>query len=288
MKEISCIGLVLNTKKNKSFAIAKKVLSWLDNKDIQVLIEKKAAKKMNTSDLKASYRKLREKVDMVILFGGDGTFLYTARYFIGTDIPILGINLGKLGFLTEIEINELDNTLEKIYNNNFTVEKRMLLKTRVSRKDEIVYENFALNDIVINRGGNAKMVRIKLYINNEFVNSYRADGLILATPTGSTAYNLSAGGPIINPQIRAIIITPICPHTLYVRPMVISEREEVKIVVSGESESMKITADGRDTQNLKKQDEIMVKAAQKSISTVKFSGKTFYTILHEKMRAGMV
>ncbi|MFW6006521.1 MAG: NAD(+)/NADH kinase [Bacillota bacterium] len=288
MNNISCIGLVLNTNKKKAYVIAQKVISWCQNKNIEILMEEKAASRMNKEKLKATYQEMKDKAEMVILFGGDGTFLYTSRHFIGIEIPILGINLGKLGFLTEIETEELEKTLKRIYRRDYTIEKRMLLKTNVRRQEELIYDNFALNDIVVNRGGNAKMVKIQLYINDEFVNSYRADGLILATPTGSTAYNLSAGGPIVNPQIRAIIVTPICPHTLYVRPMVISEREEVKIIISGDSDGMKITADGRDTHNLQDKDQIIIKASRKSISMVKFSEKTFYNILHEKMRSGMV
>ena len=288
MNNIKNIGLILNTSKEKAYQVAEKVLNWLQQRDIKVIIEEKAAVEMKQIDKKATCEEMKTKVDLIILFGGDGTFLYTSQHFVGTDIPLLGINLGKLGFLTEIETDELYQTLAQIINGNFEVEKRMLLDAKVKRNEKLVHESFALNDVVVNRGANARMVNIQLFINDEFVNSYRADGLIMATPTGSTAYNLSAGGPIINPQIRAIIITPICPHTLYVRPMVISEKENLKIVISGENNEMKITTDGNKVYDLINNDEIHITASNKSISMVNFPDKTFYTILHEKMRSGMV
>ncbi len=288
MKKISSVGLVLNINKEKTFQVASKVIDWLQDKDINIFIEEKAAKQMSKKHKKASFSKLRESSDLIILFGGDGTFLYTARNFIGTEIPILGINMGRLGFLTEIEINEIEETLQKLISGNCKIEKRMLLKTKVKRDNKIVFESFALNDTVVNRGANARMIGIDLYINNKQVNSYRADGLIAATPTGSTAYSLSAGGPIVNPCLRALIITPICPHTLYVRPLVISDQEIVKIIVSGENHEMKITTDGNDSFSLITGDMIIVEAAKKDISLVTLPDRTFYDILHEKMRSGLV
>jgi NAD+ kinase len=288
MKNITDIGLILNTDKEKSFKVAADVMEWLNERNITVRVEKMAAEKMGLKKENSSFPEMKSSVDLVILFGGDGTFLYTAQHFIGTEIPILGVNLGRLGFLTEIEIEELYQRLSKIIKGDFSIKKRMLLQSQVKRCSQLVHKSFALNDVVVNRGANSRMINIKLYINEEFVNSYRADGLIMATPTGSTAYNLSAGGPIVNPQIRAIIITPICPHTLYVRPMVISENEKLKIVITGKNNVMKITTDGNKTYDLNDEDHIYISAAKNSISMVNFADKTFYNILHEKMRVGLV
>lgn len=283
------IGLVLNTGKKKAFTVASQVIYWLQQKNnINLFMEEKAASVIDKSVRSASYDDLRREADMIILFGGDGTFLHTAHHFIGTGIPLLGINLGRLGFLTEIETSELKDTLELIAEGKYEIEKRMILEAKLLRDNRELAYNFALNDVVVNRGANARMIKLKLFINDVFVNSYRADGLIIATPTGSTAYSLSAGGPIVNPQIRAIVITPICPHTLYVRPMVISENEKLKIVVAGENNEMKITTDGRYAHDLMTDDEIHVSASPRELSTVKLPGRTFYTILHEKMRLGLV
>ncbi len=298
MRKLKKIGLVLNTDKNKAYKIAKKVINWFDEKDknIDILIEKSAVEnadkfKINNfteKNYQATYQQMKNEIDLLILFGGDGTFLNTSHQFVGTDIPLLGINLGKLGFLTEIETNELYKTLEKLYKKKFNIEKRMLLKARVKNDDKLLKKSYALNDVVVNRGADAHLVTIRLYINDEFVNSYRADGLIIATPTGSTAYNLSAGGPIVNPQIRAIIITPICPHTLYVRPMVISENEKLKVIFSSENNDMKMNIDGKEMHDLKNEEKTLVSAADQSLSMVSFPDKTFYTILHDKMRVGLV
>ena len=236
---------------------------------------------------KADYSKLRSKTDYIIIIGGDGTFLHTAHHFFGSDIPLLGINIGHLGFLTEIETNELENALEYLFNGNFSVEKRMILEGSIKSDQEKVYHNFALNDFVIHRGSHSRLLGIDLYINGEIVNSYRADGIIIATPTGSTAYSLSSGGPIINPQIRAMIVTPICPHSLFITPMVISDQEKLKIVVSGDY-SMSFTADGAYNYSIKSKDEIYVQAAERELLFVKLPGRTFYSILHKKMKAGLV
>ena len=237
---------------------------------------------------KADFALLREKADFILLFGGDGTFLHTAHHFSGTNIPLLGINLGSLGFMTEIEVDQFDKALDGILNGDYTIEKRMMLEARVLRNDYEVFHSFGLNDVVINRGANSHLINIDLQINGEFVSHYRGDGLILATPTGSTAYSFSAGGPIVNPNIRAILITPICPHSLHVRPMVISEEETIEIVVSGEEEQMNIATDGRFNYDLMCEDHISISASDNDISLVKLPDRTFYTILREKMRVGLV
>jgi len=289
MNELKKIALVLNTDKKKSFKIARRVINWFQKKENtpEIFVEKEICQNLPDCVISSSLQEMKNNVDLVILFGGDGTFLDTAHHFVGTDIPLLGINLGKLGFLTEIETDELNKTLEKLYNNKYETKKRMLLKATV-KDDDFSDKFFALNDVVLNRGANAHMVKIRLYINDEFINSYRADGLILATPTGSTAYNLSAGGPIVNPQIRAIIITPICPHTLYVRPMVISENEKIKIILSGKNDDIKMNVDGKEFYDIKNEQEVLITAARESISMVSFPDKTFYNILHDKMRVGLV
>jgi len=282
------VGLVLNLDKKRAFELAKGVIEWLVARNIDYIMEREAAELMDSPVNAGDYEVLRKEVDLIILFGGDGTFLHTAHHFIGTDIPLLGINIGGLGFLTEIETNELESTLVKIFAGNYKIKKRMLLKAEVHRDNKKIADSYALNDVTINRGANARMVEIQLHINDEFINSYKADGLIMSTPTGSTAYSLSAGGPIINPRVRAILITPICPHTLHIRPMVISREEKLDVVVSGVDERMMITSDGNFDRKLVTGDRIKVYAAEKEISLVKLPGRTFYTILHDKMRAGLV
>lgn len=257
-------------------------MSLLQGKSVPFLLEKKAAHMLGEEKYAASFLKLKEKVDLIIVLGGDGTFLHTAHHFIATNIPLLGINIGKLGFLTELETNVLTTALEYILEGNYQIEKRMLLEGKVKKRDSFNYFSHALNDLVISRGDMVQMIKIKLYINEELVNSYRADGLIVATPTGSTAYSLSAGGPLVNPQIKAILITPICPHTLNIRPMVISAQEKVKVQIAGKG-IMKVSADGSKDCSLSSGDIIAINAAQEEIDIIKLPERTFYTILREKM-----
>lgn len=288
MVDFSHLGLVLNVNKDKSFPNARKVYDWFQKRGVEVLIEEEAAGMMDLQETGASFSELREKVDLIILFGGDGTFLYTARNFMGSEVPLLGVNLGRLGFLTEIETEELEETMEKLVNGEYEIEKRLLLRIQIEREGETIVDSLALNDGVINRGANARMIGLEININDQFVNSYRADGLIIATPTGSTAYSLSAGGPLVNPCLEAIIVTPICPHTLYVRPLIVSATEKLAVRVSGDSQDMKITIDGNESHTLLAEDRIIIAAAEKTVSLLKLPGKTFYNILQEKMRTGMV
>ena len=179
---------------------------------------------------------------------------------------------------------ELKKALEMIYSDNYKIEKRMMLKVSLYRDDKEVASSYALNDFVINRDPDSQMLKIELYINNELVNNFRGDGLILATPTGSTAYSLSAGGPIINPrQIKAILITPICPHNLHLRPMVISDQENIRIRVDSDGRSVKGCADGRQRNEIIPGDDIYISGADQELSIIKLPDRTFYTTVKEKM-----
>lgn len=282
---------MLNTRKREAFTVAKKVLNYLSKNKVPFLLEKFASEIMEKEEKlefkKADYNKLKKKADYILIIGGDGTFLHTAHYFFGTKVPLLGINIGRLGFLTEIEINELETALANVLEGNFDIEKRMIIESNIINNKEMVYHNYALNDFVIHRGSRSRLVSIDLYINDEIVNSYRADGIIVSTPTGSTAYSLSAGGPIINPQIRAMIVTPICPHSLFITPMVISDKEKIKIIITGDH-IMSFTADGSYDYSIRSKDEILIEAAKKELYFIKLPNRTFYSILHKKMKVGLV
>lgn len=224
---------------------------------------------------------------MILLFGGDGTFLHTAHHFIGTNIPLLGVNLGSLGFMTDIEIKEFQKTFKKLIAGNYHLEKRMMIESKIIRNNNEVFHSYSLNDLVINRGADAGLIDIKLFVNDELASSYNGDGLVVATPTGSTAYSLSAGGPIVNPRTEAIVITPICPHSLHVRPMVIGGQEEIEIVVNCKINDMKANSDGRYNFKLRNNDRIIIKKSKKKINVIKFSDHSFYSTLRKKMRVGL-
>lgn len=277
-------ALIVNLDKKEAFTVAERAIEWFEEKNKDYLLEKKAAFQLSKQNKKADYQKMKNEADYIIIIGGDGTFLHSSHHFIGSDIPLLGINVGHLGFLTDVETEELKKALEMIYSDNYKIEKRMMLKVSLYREDREVASSYALNDFVINRDPDSQMLKIKLYINNELVNNFRGDGLILATPTGSTAYSLSAGGPIINPrQIKAILITPICPHNLHLRPMVISDQENIRIRVDSDGRSVKGCADGRQRNEIIPGDDIYISGADQELSIIKLPDRTFYTTVKEKM-----
>ena len=288
MNIIETIGLVLNTEKDNSEKISKEMIQLIKQKGLEYLLEKDGAKELDLKHKRASFKTMREKADLIIVFGGDGTFLHTSLNFIGTGIPLMGINLGRIGFLTEIETNELSEALDDIVNKNYTVESRNTLQVSIKRDDKVINNKYAINDVVINRGADGEMLKVNMHINNEFVNSYRGDGIIVSTPTGSTAYSFSAGGPIINPKVKAILITPLSPHAVHVKPMVISDDEVINIDVEGKKDKIYLTTDGRNSIKIKNEDIIEIKSSEQEISLIKFPDRTFYTILRNKMRVGLV
>ncbi|HKL13569.1 MAG TPA: NAD(+)/NADH kinase [Halanaerobiales bacterium] len=288
MNNIKTIGLVLNTEKDNSLEVSKKLIKLIKEKDLDYLLEKEGAKELELNHKRASFDTLRKEADLIIVFGGDGTFLHTSLNFIGTGIPLMGINLGRIGFLTEIETNELDEALDHISANNFRIENRNTLEVCIKREGKNIQKKYAVNDVVINRAADGEMLKVDMHINKEFVNSYRGDGIIVSTPTGSTAYSFSAGGPIINPQVKALLITPLCPHAVHVKPMVISDEEIIEIDVEGQKDKVFLTTDGRDSVKLKLDDIVRIKSSKQEISLIKFPDRTFYTILRNKMRVGLV
>ncbi len=288
MGNIKTIGLVLNTEKDNSLEVSKRLIELIKEKDLDYLLEREGAKELDLNHKRASYDTLREKADLIIVFGGDGTFLHTSLNFIGTGIPLMGINLGRIGFLTEIETNELGEALDHIIADNYRIENRNTLEVCLQRAGEDVQKKYAVNDVVLNRAADGEMLKVDMHINKEFVNSYRGDGIIVSTPTGSTAYSFSAGGPIINPQVKALLITPLCPHAVHVKPMVISDDEIIEIDVEGQKDKIFLTTDGRDSIKIKQDDIVRIKSSQQEISLIKFPDRTFYTILRNKMRVGLV
>ena len=231
-----------------------------------------------------SRAKLGESSEILISLGGDGTMLASARAVGEHQTPILGINLGGVGFLTEINSNDLQNTLNKLKAGDYFIEKRMVLETEVEGVKR--FDQYALNDVVIDKGEVARLFLLHLYAQDEFICSYSADGLIISAPTGSTAYSLAAGGPIINPRMNAIIVSPICPHTLASRPIVFSENETLKVIVELSSREAVLTIDGQVAFNLKSGSAVLVRKARHSVNLIKFRDRSFYEILRRKLHWG--
>ena len=196
---------------------------------------------------------------MIIVLGGDGTLLSVARQVWNRNIPILGVNLGGLGFLTEITLDELYPVLEKVLQDDFTINEREVLNAGVIRSGKRIAEFIVLNDAVINKGALARIIDLETTINDEYLSTFRSDGLIISTPTGSTAYNLSAGGPIVYPSLHTIIITPICPHTLTIRPIIIPDDVKIRALLKSSNEEVTLTLDGQQGFSLEFEDVVEVR-----------------------------
>ena len=230
--------------------------------------------------------KSKEIPNMIISIGGDGTYLHTMRYAIEEGVPVLGMNMGRLGFLTQFDFEGIDRAVSLIKNNEYTIEERCIEDIKVYRNGENVFHDLAFNDLVIYRN-KMKMLDLEIHVDDSYVTSVYGDGLIVATPTGSTAYSLSAGGPIIEPESEVLALTPICPHSVNSRPMVISDKKNIRICLketraSVQQRSASISTDGTESFNIAGKDEIIIRKSELRAKVVKLYQTDFYKILREK------
>ena len=229
---------------------------------------------------------LASSVNLMLVLGGDGTMIATARMLGDTEVPVLGVNYGGLGYLAEFRIEELYAALESILAGNYAVEKRLMLAVELMRGDDSVTHNRVLNDVVINKSALARIIEIEAYLNHQFVNSFRADGLIVSTPTGSTAYNLSAGGPVIYPSMNAVVITPICPFTLSNRPIVVPDESLIELRLITQNEDVALTLDGQVGVPLKPEDRVVIRKSQTTFNLVQPMNRNYFDVLRDKLRWG--
>lgn len=236
----------------------------------------------------SSYEKVQipPQVDLVIVLGGDGTLLSVARITHPFDLPVLAVNLGTLGFLTEFTPQDLYEKLDKVLRGDFQIENRMLLNARLWRGSRKERDYNVLNEVVINGGALSRIVNLEVHVNDQYMTSYRADGLIIATPTGSTAHSLSAGGPIIHPRMHALVLSPICPFALTNRPIVIPDDSEIKVMLATVSEDIRVTLDGQEGCDMKKDDVLSITKAENCIQLVKSPARSYYKVLREKLHWG--
>jgi NAD+ kinase len=277
------IGIIPNLQKASSLEVAQGLIKWLEDKGSKVLLNEITASEVERPELAQRPSEIYKNSDFIIVLGGDGTLLSVARQVLWQQTPILGINLGHLGFLTELEQENMYEGLEKIRNGDYRVEERMMLEA-VLVKNNMITDNFwALNDIVISKGSFSRIIQLKTYINQSYIETYSADGIIISSPTGSTAYSLSAGGPILSPDVGAMVITPISPHTMSSRSIVISENEEVKVEVVGDKNDVMLTIDGQQGYRLNAGDLIIVRKSEFSANMIKLKDKDFYDVLRTKL-----
>lgn len=277
------VGIVLNVQKQEAF----KVFSWIKERllkqGIAVVMLEEHAIAAGQPDLAVDDAQFKSQVDLAISLGGDGTLLGTARRLAGTEKPVLGVNLGQLGFLTDLELGLVPEGIERLLNGNYHLEKRTMLEAVVLREGEEISRQCALNDVVAAKGAIARLIRLKTYVDDRYVSTFPADGVIISTATGSTGYSLSAGGPLVHPTLPVIVMTPICPHTLGARSLIIADHQQVKVIVQANHTEMLLTVDGQKGINLWPNDTILVRKAPYVTNLVKISGRDYFEVLHSKM-----
>jgi NAD+ kinase len=281
MNKIEHVGFVIKAHAPEIERILADLITYFDKKKIACVLEEAAAEKLGIQN-GMKREDIPEKVDLLVVLGGDGTLLSIAHVAAQKEIPVIGVNLGALGFLTEVPLDEMFVTLDSFLGGNEKiVSRRQMLQAKTKENSY-----YSLNDVVINKGALARMIRCAIWIDGKMIAITRADGLIISTPTGSTAYSLSAGGPIIQPYIPAIILTPICPHTLSFRPMVISSDSEVKVQLLTGGEEVYLTVDGQRGELMKKEDTVTVCQSGLKLQLISSPRRNYFDLLKEKLRWG--
>lgn len=283
MKKIAVLAKVHDPRCQ---GVASELVEWLSARGIEPLVDAHLARHL-LLPCGIDSALFPEQADLVVVLGGDGTLISAARLIGGRDIPILGVNLGSLGFLTEITLEELYPTLERCLANDYRVSERMMLQATVERDGAEIASHAVLNDVVINKGALARIVDLETMVNSQYLTTFKADGLIISTPTGSTGYSLSAGGPIVHPAMNCIAITPICPHTLTNRPVIIAEDSLILITVrSLPDEDIFLTLDGQVGVELQGGDVIHVRRASDRAKLVMSGSKDYFAVLRTKLKWG--
>jgi NAD+ kinase len=277
------LGIIAKPNEPRAAALAAEIADWARSCGVDLLVNKNL---INIPDgsRPSTDREIADVSDLLIVLGGDGTMIAAARLVGGRGTPVLGVNLGSLGYLTEFAVEDALPALAEVVKGDFEVDSRMMLDWFVFRNEQLIGEGSSLNDVVVNKSALARIIDIDCSVNSHYVTSYRADGLILATPTGSTAYNLSAGGPIICPGADAISICPICPHTLTNRPLLLPDTSEIWLHIQTKEQEVMLTSDGQTGLPLTASDRIKVKRSTKTFNTVRARHTDYFQILRSKLK----
>ncbi len=275
-KNVERLAIFTKQYKDAAWQAGLALKSWLEERRLKIFL----------TENRPEVTPLPPGVDLLVVMGGDGTLLSVARHYGHLQIPILGVNVGGLGFLTEIALDELYPSMEQVLAGQFEVEERLMLTATLLREGEPVWGEVVVNDAVVNKGALARIVELTTWIDGEYLTNYRADGLIVATPTGSTAYTLSAGGPIVYPTLRHILLLPICPFTLSNRPIILPETVTVAVTLGDKVRDTYLTVDGQVGQALGPYDRVEIKAAPHHLKLVKSPRRSYFEILRTKLGWG--
>ena len=261
------------------------LLAWLADHGYRVIVDEQSAEYANGPEVVPRTEMASRPLDLVVVLGGDGTLLSAARATAPIDVPLLGVNLGSLGFLTEVPLPSLYPMLEAITQGRAQVDRRSLMECQLLRGDKVLHSYYVFNDAVVNKTAIARLNTYELFIDKVFVSSYRADGMIIATPTGSTAYSLSAGGPVLMPTVNAFVITPVAPHSLTHRPLVVPDSVEIEIVLRSEQELAYLSLDGQPGLDLCDGDRVRCRRSEHHVSLFR-TGTDFFQVLRSKLKWG--
>lgn len=285
MDEIKRIGIVAKRNKPEAIDTIRELIPFLSERGIETILDAETAGLSGESS-SLSGEDIPKESDMVIVLGGDGTLLHAARLVGKEEIPILGVNLGSLGFLTDVALEELYKTIEKVLSGDFKTEERMMLKAVVTEADGKTFDLSVLNDVVINKGVLARIINLEVMVNGAYLTTYNADGLIVSTPTGSTGYSLSAGGPVVHPTLSAIIINPICPHSLTNRPILVPDDSVIEIrLLSGDSDVF-VTLDGQVGVDFAEGNSVVVSKSERKVRLIEPPERDYYDVLRTKLNWG--
>jgi NAD+ kinase len=278
------IGIICKLNRNEPRDILKHLLPWLVQKGCEAFVDIETASLMNIRGY------AREEIpalsEAVLVLGGDGTMLSVNRLVRDRGIPVLGINLGSLGFLTEINREDIYSAVEEMLSGGFVEEERLMLRARLRRGGEVVSDYVVLNDVVINKGALARIIDLETFIDRTYVTTFKADGLIISTPTGSTAYSLSAGGPILYPTLESVVLTPICSHTLTNRPIVLPDKVTIEVRLKSVSEDVFLTLDGQTGCSLKPEDVIEIHKDEHKAKLLVHRERGYFDVLRTKLKWG--
>jgi NAD+ kinase len=283
MSTIRTVGLVAKYQEPKAAEMVRWLVPWLKQRGKRVLVENGVVR---SAAISCTKKEMAAKADLIVSLGGDGTLLNIAPLVERTDVPILGVNLGGLGFITEVAVDELESVLTKTLEGDYETEKRMTLEIRVQSKNGKVHRFRVLNDAVIAKGARSRIIDLETYIGDDYLCTYRADGLIISTPTGSTAYSLAAGGPILEPALGAIILSPICPHTLTHRPIVVPSTPAIHVTLRSSGDTVILVPDGQPGVRLDNGDKVEARDYGLPVSLIKIPSRSYYEILREKLKWG--
>jgi NAD+ kinase len=283
---IKRIGIISKPKKTEIREIVPPLIEWLRKREIEVLIDKETGTILESPGKCVSRNDMAGKVDLLTVLGGDGTLLAAARSLNKNPVPIFAVNLGGMGFLTVITKEELYGALEEVLEGRGRSERRVLIEGELIRADEVLSTFRALNDVVLNKGAIARILDFEVYVDGVFISTYKSDGLIVSTPTGSTAYSLAAGGPVVTPCVEAFIITPICAHTLTNRPVVLRDSVGIEIVVKSQREVAYLTVDGQVGIAAHSEDVVRVRKSGSYVELVQPPHKDYFEILRQKLKWG--